>query len=294
MASFNPLDALDPASEESIDDAARIADALIVSEKSSDPFFDESARAFAKFVMLHVRTSPDYAPHERNLITCRALIMAGDAKAAKLAALNNSKNPPSGFALLFDAMKRNTAFNGVIARGGAMLAHMEESSPRLFGSVAQVARTNTDFLDSPAMARVLQSSNFRLSELKTNPKSVMRAYEKRIAGLERQALVLREKSQNASQPKQPFDELFELAIRFLANPWNLWRSGKMEHRNMVLRLTFAERLYYCAKDGFRTPKTTFPFSILSDLRAAFEQMADGVRFELTVGLHPRRFSRPLP
>ena len=170
MASFNPLDALDPASEESIDDAARIADALIVSEKSSDPFFDESARAFAKFVMLHVRTSPDYAPHERNLITCRALIMAGDAKAAKLAALNNSKNPPSGFALLFDAMKRNTAFNGVIARGGAMLAHMEESSPRLFGSVAQVARTNTDFLDSPAMARVLQSSNFRLSELKTNPK----------------------------------------------------------------------------------------------------------------------------
>lgn len=124
--------------------------------------------------------------------------------------------------------------------------------------------------------------------------SVMRAYEKRIAGLERQALVLREKSQNAAQPKQPFDELFELAIRFLANPWNLWRSGKMEHRNMVLRLTFAERLYYCAKDGFRTPKTTFPFSILSDLRAAFEQMAEGVRFELTVPLRARRFSRPLP
>lgn len=67
-------------------------------------------------------------------------------------------------------MKRNPAFNGVIARGGEMLAHMEKSSPRLFGSVAQVARTNTDFLDSPAMARVLQSSNFKISELKTNPK----------------------------------------------------------------------------------------------------------------------------
>jgi type IV secretory pathway TraG/TraD family ATPase VirD4 len=169
-ASFNPLDALHPDSEESIDEAARIADALIVSEKSSDPFFDESARAFAKFVMLHVRTSPDYAPHERNLITCRALIMAGDAKAAKLAALNKPKNPPSGFALLFDAMKRNPAFNGVISRGGEMLAHMEASSPKLFGSVAQVARTNTDFLDSPAMARVLQTSTFRISELKTNPK----------------------------------------------------------------------------------------------------------------------------
>lgn len=169
-ASFNPLDALHPDSEESIDDAARIADALIVSEKSSDPFFDETARAFAKFVMLHVRTSPDYAPHERNLITCRALIMAGDEKAAKLAALNKPRNSPSGFALLFDAMKRNSAFNGVIARGGEMLAHMEASSPKLFGSVAQVARTNTDFLDSPAMARVLATSTFRISELKTNPK----------------------------------------------------------------------------------------------------------------------------
>ena len=124
--------------------------------------------------------------------------------------------------------------------------------------------------------------------------SVMRAYEKRIAGLERQALVLREKAQSAAQPKQPFDELFELAISFLANPWNLWRSGKMEHRNLVLRLTFAERLYYCAKDGFRTPKTTFPFSILSDLRAAFEQMAEGVGFEPTVPLQARRFSRPVP
>ena len=124
--------------------------------------------------------------------------------------------------------------------------------------------------------------------------SVMRAYEKRIAGLERQALVLREKAQKADHPKQPFDELFELAIQFLANPWNLWSSGKMDHRNLVLRLTFADRLYYDAKDGFRTPKTTFPFSILSDLRGAFQQMAERVGFEPTVDLRPRRFSRPVP
>jgi len=168
-ASFNPLDTLDPDVEESIDEAARIADALVVSEKSSDPFFDESARAFCKFVMLHVRTWAAFADHERNLLTCRALIMEGDAKGARLAALNDAQNPLSGFALLFDAMKRNKAFGGVIARGGAMLAHMEESSPRLFGSVAQVARTNTDFLDSPAMARVLSKSTFRIGELKTNP-----------------------------------------------------------------------------------------------------------------------------
>lgn len=169
-ASFNPLDALDPNDEESVDEAARIAEALIVAENSSDPFFEESARAFLKATILHVRTSPDYPPDKRNLITVRALIMAGDAQGAELAALNGDKNPASGFALLFDAMKRNQALSGVVARAGAMLAHMEESSPRLFGSVAQVARTNTEFLDSPAMARVLSSSNFKIGELKTNPK----------------------------------------------------------------------------------------------------------------------------
>ena len=158
-ASFNPLDALEADREESVDEAARIADSIVVSEKSNDPFFDESARSLWKFVMLHVKTSGDYQDHERNLITCRALVMAGDAEGARLAALNKKKNPPSGFALLFDAMKRNPAFGGVIARGGAMLAHMEESSPRLFGSVAQVARTNSDFLDSPAMYRRVSAEN---------------------------------------------------------------------------------------------------------------------------------------
>lgn len=123
--------------------------------------------------------------------------------------------------------------------------------------------------------------------------SVIRAYEKKIAGLERQSLVLREKSQSVAQPKQPFDALFELAIQFLANPSKLWDSGKMEHRNLVLRLTFAERLRYSAETGFRTPKTTFPFSILSDLRASFEKLAEEGRFELPMGLHPFRFSRPV-
>ncbi len=124
--------------------------------------------------------------------------------------------------------------------------------------------------------------------------SVIQAYEKRIGRLERQALVLREKSENVGQPKKPFDELFELAVQFLANPSKLWASGKMEHRNMVLRLTFSDRLHYSPKTGFRTPKTTFPFSILSHLRASFEQMAEGVGFEPTVPLQARRFSRPLP
>lgn len=170
QASFNPLEALDPNNEESIDIAASLADGLVVSERSSDPFFDESARSMNKYVILHVKTWPGFEEHERNLLTVRRLIMAGNAEGAKLGALNDPDHAPTGYALLFDEMKRNPAFGGLVARGGEMLAHMEETSPKLFGSVVQVARTNTDFLDSPAMARVLCRSTFKIGELKTNPK----------------------------------------------------------------------------------------------------------------------------
>ncbi len=171
-ATFNPLDALDPNSEECVDGATSIAESLIVMENSSDPFFEESARGLVKDFILHVRTGTGFAPSERNLNKVRELLMAGDAKGAELAAMNGKKNPPSGFALLFDAMKRNRVLNGVISRAGEMLAHMEATSPRLFGSVVQVARTNTNFLDSPGMARVLKSSTFKLSDLKTDPRGV--------------------------------------------------------------------------------------------------------------------------
>jgi hypothetical protein len=45
-SSFNPFDALDPNSDETIDEAARLADAIVVvKDDSHDPFWDESARA---------------------------------------------------------------------------------------------------------------------------------------------------------------------------------------------------------------------------------------------------------
>ncbi len=74
---FNPLDALDPANEETIDEAGRIADAVVVIHESNDPFWDESARAMVKGLILHVLTAPEYEGR-RNLITLRKLITRGD------------------------------------------------------------------------------------------------------------------------------------------------------------------------------------------------------------------------
>ena len=46
---FNPLDALDPNNEETVDEAGRVADAMVVmTDGVKDPFWDESARALIK------------------------------------------------------------------------------------------------------------------------------------------------------------------------------------------------------------------------------------------------------
>ncbi|MEA2902780.1 MAG: hypothetical protein QOI12_167 [Alphaproteobacteria bacterium] len=166
---FNPLDAIDPTREESVDEAGRIADAQVVTEATNDPFWDESSRTLIKFVILHVATWRDFLPEERNLITVRRLITAGDTRTQQLARMSGG-SAPSGFRFLFDAMSKNKAFGGVIANAGEMFANLERNGERTFASIVQVACANTDYIDSPAMQRCLVKSDFALSELKTNPK----------------------------------------------------------------------------------------------------------------------------
>ena len=81
--------------------------------------------------------------------------------------------------------------------------------------------------------------------------SVISAYEKRIAKMEREKLVLQEKLESGPKPKATFDELFELAKALLANPCKIWGYGHLALRRTVLRSAFAERLNYCRKQDFK-------------------------------------------
>ena len=65
-------------------------------------------------------------------------------------------------------------------------------------------------------------------------------------------------------PPGRFEEFIELSLKFLANPWNLWRSGRITLQRTVLRLAFSERISYRRNEGYRTPKTTLPFKALAD------------------------------
>ena len=168
---FNPLDALDPQKEEAIDEAGRIADALVVMhEDSKDPFWDESARAMIKGLILHVLTAPQYKGR-RNLITLRKLILRGDWETAETLE-EQGDDHGSSHALLWTGLRRNKAFDGLISGIGDSFRNMLMNSPKQYESVLQVANRNTEFIDSPGMQRLLEASDFQLSELKTRPEGL--------------------------------------------------------------------------------------------------------------------------
>lgn len=166
-ACFNPLDALDPEDDESIDEAGMLADAIVVSGNSDDPFWEESARNLIKGLILYVLTSKVFAHEERNLITVRRLITHGDFKEVEYLGDKYKGNNPHK--LLFANMRENKCFGHIISGVGETFLHMAD---KMFSSVLQTANTNTEFLDSPGMQKCLAKSDFKISDLKTSSTGV--------------------------------------------------------------------------------------------------------------------------
>lgn len=165
---FNPVDAVIAAGHEAVGEAGRIADAMIVSEASNDPFWEESGRSLLKSIILHVASSPDYSA-ARNLVTVRKLIAEGKAELRRLIAMNDEEGrAPSAHALLFSEMTRNTAFGGVVSGAGEWFGELERKGEKTFVSIMQVVRTNTEFIEGGMMESCLSKSGFALRDLK-NP-----------------------------------------------------------------------------------------------------------------------------
>lgn len=96
----------------------------------------------------------------------------------------------------------------------------------------------------------------------TNNDTVIRAYEDKLAKLEREKVKQSENLANQTPPAGAFDKKLELALRFLANPWKLWETGHVQARRLVLKLAFGGPIAYCRIEGARTPKISIPFTAL--------------------------------
>ncbi len=109
--------------------------------------------------------------------------------------------------------------------------------------------------------------------------TVISAYERKIGELERDKLVLMENIAKCGTPARDYDEVFQTAMTFLANPWNLWETGALEDRRAMLKLVFAGNLIFARETGFQTPEISLPFKALEDVSSQKKVMAHPRGFE---------------
>jgi type IV secretion system protein VirD4 len=172
-SSFNPLTLIDPASAEAVEDAALIADALVVSAKAEDAHWDDSAKNWLTALILHVVSWPKFS--DRTLGTVRRLLLEGDVDEATYRAEQKEAEEPAKreppFKVLLVSMATNDAFDGIIASSARAFFDLGE---RERSSILSTARRNTAFLDSKAMQACLRDGDRRLNldELKTSTRGV--------------------------------------------------------------------------------------------------------------------------
>jgi site-specific DNA recombinase len=109
--------------------------------------------------------------------------------------------------------------------------------------------------------------------------SVVSAFEKRLAKLEREKALAEEAMASAGKPRHTLDESFELALSFLASPWEIWVKSDLTWKKAVLRLAFLEPIPYCRNQGLRTPNLVFPFKALGGFSTGKCEMAHPTGFE---------------
>ncbi len=122
--------------------------------------------------------------------------------------------------------------------------------------------------------------------------TVVGAYEARIDKLEREKLVLSERLENTVPPSGRLEECMELALRFLSNPWNIYKNGDFVLRQTVLRLAFLKPLRYDQNGMYGTPEFAFPFKALAGISSGNSEMVLPERFELSTSPLPRECSTP--
>lgn len=178
----------------------------------------------------------------------------------------------------------------------AELLESMQPSQTLFAMVHQALRTLWDQQSTRASERKktitaeireVENEIQKLVDrvIETDNATLIAAYEKRISEAESRKIELAEKFDNCGRPLASFDTAFRTALTFLANPYKLWVSDRIDLKHIVLKFVFDGRLEYVRNSGFRTPLTSSPFRLL---QAAKDEMGKVVRPE---GLEPP--ARPL-
>lgn len=154
--SYNPLSHLNPARDTCVDDARGMAESIILEQGSGDSHWTDTARNLMAGLILAAVTLFPVGNKQRSLIGVRAILMQDWEKLEQF------------LKVVTERADQSHAHYVASLEANAILSTPEEER----GSILSTARTQTAFLDSPAMRRVLIENNVDLADLKREPSTL--------------------------------------------------------------------------------------------------------------------------
>jgi len=166
---FNPLDLLDPESEDVIDDCDMIAEMLVPNDKSSskDSHWEDKARQWISSYLLHIVTFDGYRKQDAvTLHTLRSLFKRPQASL-------KSENLDGTNFEVFAEMQVNDACNGLIIESGKeFMSIWEQEENREAQSILSTVQRALDVFKSPALAKNMQYSELDILDFANTPMTI--------------------------------------------------------------------------------------------------------------------------
>lgn len=145
--------------------------------------------------------------------------------------------------------------------------------------------------EAQALSQKIEQAMDKL--LECGSPSLQIRFEAKIKTMETERAVLLEQA-NATPKVRSFDESLRTAMQFLANPRQLWQTGALKDRHVVLKLVFPKGLIYCRNRGLRTPQTPQLFKLFAGSGGSETELAERAGFEPALGLTLNTLSKRAP
>lgn len=136
--SYNPLDLLDPQSDDFADDSGIVAEMIVPIKPGASDFFADRARSFINGILMHHVMTQDREDWNISFVW-EALRLDREKWIALLSEMSVSENK-------------------VVQATANEIINVLETSEKTYGSILSVAQQHTDFLKSPALQKSLKSS----------------------------------------------------------------------------------------------------------------------------------------
>ncbi len=230
---FNPMDWLQPDDEDINENAMMLADSIVTRRGSTDPFWDEEAKALLMGLLLYVALD-EREQEDRTLGRVRDILSMGSDGLKEI------------------LLQMVESQNSIVSSTAERTMSKEE---KLRSNVLASLQSHTHFLDSPRIRKSLHASSFRFEDLKTSKMTVylvlpadrLETFGRWLRLLIQQALTVNARNIEV-KPDQPIlfllDEMAALGrLTMVEQAYGLMAGFGMQLWGIVQDLSQLERIY---------------------------------------------------